>query len=108
MRKRRSARERERLFRLHGGRCHLCGQPIVPGEAFDLEHVIPYELTRDESDENVKPAHVHCHRGPGGKTADDIRGIRKADRARQKHQGLWPPPLRKLQSRGFQKRKASS
>jgi 5-methylcytosine-specific restriction protein A len=97
-RKHRSARERERLFLLHGGRCHLCGEKIRPPAAWELEHVIAWELTRDESDENVKPAHVACHKP---KTADDIRGIRKADRQRQKHNGAWPKSRRPLRSERF-------
>lgn len=98
-RKRRSARERERLFLLHGGRCYLCGVKIKAGEAWELEHRIPWELTRDESDENVLPAHVGCHKV---KSVDDIRGIRKADRQRLKHTGCWPKSRARIPSRGFQ------
>lgn len=96
-RKRRPARERERLFNAHDKTCYLCGQVIKPGEAWELEHVIPWELTRDESDDNVRPAHVACHKI---KTVEDVRGIRKADRIRQKHLGLWPKSKRPLRSRG--------
>ena len=103
MRKHRSARERERLFLLHGKRCYLCEQPIVTGEAFDLEHIVPWELTRDESDGNVKPAHVRCHKM---KTAKDIYAIRKADRQRQKHEGTWPKSRRPLRSRNSFERRA--
>ena len=52
-RKRRGGLERARLFNLHGGKCHLCGNKINVGEGWELEHVIAWELTRDESDENV-------------------------------------------------------
>lgn len=90
-RKRRSARERERLFNLHGQRCYICGEPIKTGEAFDLEHIVAWELTRDDSDDNVKPAHKACHKE---KTAVDICAIRKADRIRQKHLGLHKPKSR--------------
>lgn len=101
MRKRRSARERERLFNLHGRRCYICEVEIQPGEAFELEHVVAWELTRDESDDNVRPAHIACHKP---KSARDICAIRKADRVRQKYLGLWPKSPRPLRSRGFQKR----
>jgi 5-methylcytosine-specific restriction endonuclease McrA len=100
MRKHRSARERERLFLLHDKRCHLCSQPIQPGDAWQLEHVVPWELTRDEGDDNVRPAHTGCHKV---KTAADIRGIRKTDRQRQKHNGSWPKSRRPMRGRGFQK-----
>jgi 5-methylcytosine-specific restriction protein A len=97
-----SRKERVRLFDLHGGACHLCQQKIKVGEAWDLEHIVPWELTRDDSDDNVKPAHKSCHKV---KTADDVAAIRKADRIRAKHLGAWPKSKAKLQSRGFPKRK---
>jgi hypothetical protein len=62
---------------------------------------VPWELTRDESDGNCKPAHTACHKA---KTVTDVQGIRKADRIRRKHLGLWPKSPRPLRSRGFQKR----
>lgn len=95
-----SMRERVRLFELHGGRCHLCGQKIQVGEAYDLEHIVPWALTRDDSDDNVKPAHKSCHKI---KTADDTAAIRKADRIRAKHIGAWPKSKTPLRSRGFAK-----
>lgn len=86
MRKRFSSRERARIFELHARLCHICGQGIDPGQAWELEHVVPWELTRDDSDANVRPAHVKCHKR---KTMEDIGGIRKADRIRAKHEGTW-------------------
>lgn len=83
-----SRKERVRLFELHAGECHLCRQKIKVGEAWELEHIVPWELTRDDSDENVKPAHASCHKA---KTATDTRGIRKADRVKAKHIGVKKP-----------------
>lgn len=77
-----STKERVRLFQLNDGRCHICSEKIKIGEAYDLEHIVPWELTRDDSDDNVKPAHKACHKQ---KTAEDVRGIRKADRIKAKH-----------------------
>lgn len=93
-----SRKERVRLFDLHGGRCHLCNQKIQVGEAWELEHIVPWELTRDDSDDNVKPAHKFCHKE---KTADDIDAIRKADRIRAKHIGAWPKSKARIKNRGF-------
>lgn len=87
-RKKFSTRERVRIFELNKGCCHLCSQKIQVGEAWELEHVTPWELTRDDSDDNVKPAHKHCHKT---KTADDVRAIRKADRIKAKHLGIKKP-----------------
>lgn len=96
-----SRKERVRIFDLNGGSCHLCGQKIKVGEAWDLEHIVPWELTRDDSDENVKPAHKSCHKV---KTAEDVAVIRKADRIRAKNIGAWPKSRNKIQSRGFSKK----
>lgn len=98
-----SRTERVRIFDLNGGKCYLCDQKIQVGEAWDLEHVVPWELTRDDSDDNVRPAHKHCHKI---KTVSDIQAIRKADRIRAKHIGAWPKSKRPLKSRGFPKRNA--
>lgn len=93
-----SRTERVRIFDLHAGRCHLCKEKIQVGECWELEHVVPWELTRDDSDDNVKPAHASCHKA---KTVDDTRAIRKADRIRAKHIGAWPESKSKIRSRGF-------
>jgi 5-methylcytosine-specific restriction endonuclease McrA len=99
-RKHLSAKERVRLFELHKGICHICKQKIQVGEKWELEHLIPWELTRDDSDENVKPAHDHCHKP---KTKKDTQEIRKADRIRAKHLGCYPKSRARIQSRGFPK-----
>lgn len=95
-----SRTERVRLFDLNGGKCHLCSEKIMVGEAWDLEHLVPWALTRDDSDDNVKPAHKSCHKV---KTASDIAAITKADRVRAKFIGAWPESKAKLKSRGFAK-----
>lgn len=93
-----SRTERVRIFDLHAGKCHICDQKIQVGEAWDLEHVVPWILTRDDSDGNVKPAHQSCHKV---KTATDINAIRKADRVRAKFLGAWPKSKKPIKSRGF-------
>lgn len=95
-----SRTERVRIFDLNRGLCHLCQCKIQAGEAWDLEHLVPWALTRDDSDDNVKPAHKSCHKE---KTADDTAAIRKADRVRAKHIGAWPKSKAPLRSRGFAK-----
>lgn len=95
-----SRTERVRLFDLHGGACHICQEKIRVGEAWELEHIVAWELTRDDSDGNVKPAHKDCHKT---KTAIDVANIRKADRIRAKHIGAWPQSKSKIKSAGFRK-----
>lgn len=80
-----STKERARLFELHGGLCHICGGKIQPGQAWEIEHVLAFALSGDDSDENRKPAHTKCHKP---KTARDKGLIAKARRRHEKHMGF--------------------
>jgi 5-methylcytosine-specific restriction enzyme A len=81
-----STRERLRLFTLHGGICHFCERAIDgTRDRWEVSHVIPYELTRDESDANMQPAHYACHREHTAKV--DQPRIAKAKRVAAKHIG---------------------
>lgn len=80
-----SAKERAHLFQLHGGICHICKGKIQVGEAWEVEHVIPWEISRDDSDKNRKPAHEKCHREQ--KTPKDRKDIAKVKRQEAKHRG---------------------
>lgn len=92
-------KDRARIFAAAGGCCHICGGKISVGEAWEVEHVIPYALTQDDSDENLRPAHIKCH---SKKThGEDRPRISKAERQRAKHLGTWPKSRSPLQSRGF-------
>lgn len=93
-----SRRERGRLFLLNQGVCYLCEGRIGIGEAYDIEHVIPWEISRDDSDGNLKLAHVRCHRV---KTSDDRKDIAKVQRIEAKHNGTWPKTRSPLKSAGF-------
>ncbi len=93
-----SRKDRARLFQLYAGRCYLCDGAISVGEAWDIEHVIPWELTRDDSDDNLRLAHKKCHKA---KTAVDIRTIRKSDRQRDKHTGTFWKQKRPWPKRSF-------
>lgn len=95
-----SRTERVRIFDLNGGKCHICDLTIKAGEVWELEHIVPWELTRDDSDQNVKPAHYKCHKE---KTVVDIGGISKADRVRAKFIGAWPASKAKIRGGGFRK-----
>ena len=82
-----STSRKARIFEQHGGVCHLCGQKIDgTRERWDAEHIVPYALTRDDSDENLAPAHVDCHKA---KTRQDVTAIAKAKRVAAKHNGAF-------------------
>jgi CRISPR/Cas system Type II protein with McrA/HNH and RuvC-like nuclease domain len=69
---------RVRIFIKEEGRCYLCRDKIKIGELFEVEHVIPWALSQDDSDDNLKVAHTICHRQL--KTGDDVKRIAKAKR----------------------------
>jgi 5-methylcytosine-specific restriction endonuclease McrA len=87
-RRRMTPLRRARIFDTHGGVCHLCGLKIQIGEAWDVEHIVALALSDDDSDDNLAPAHVACHRP---KTSEDVARIAKAKRVRAKHIGAKAP-----------------
>lgn len=94
-----NAKDRARVFEANGGKCHLCGGHIQAGEAWEVEHRIPWALTQDDSDENLRPAHVKCHKI---KTHQEDRpAINRAKRREAKHKG-FARPAKTIQSPGFQ------
>lgn len=73
-----SKARRVRIFVKEDGRCYLCQEKIKIGQLFEVEHVIPWALSFDDSDDNLKVAHTVCHRTL--KTKDDVTRIAKAKR----------------------------
>lgn len=92
---RRRIPERERLaiFGKHEGRCHICGDKINSGQAWDVEHIIPLGLGGSDDQDNLAPAHVNCHKG---KTATDHGAIAKAKRMRKRQMGIRKEPRNPL------------
>ncbi len=92
-----SSRARAELFSWRGGVCHITGRKIGPGEKWDVEHIVAKSLFHEQDKhkadhwDNLAPALVQPHRGPGGKTASDRAKLSKSDRVRLKHLGLWKP-----------------
>ena len=85
-RRRMTPLRRARIFDTHGGICHLCGLKIAVGDPWDVEHVIALEISGDDGDDNLRPAHRQCH---AAKTAEDAGIIAKSRRVRAKHVGAW-------------------
>lgn len=95
-----TAKDRARIFAANGGVCHICGGAIAVGDAWEVEHLIAWALTQDDSDENLRPAHVKCHKI---KTHQEDRpAINRAKRREAKHKG-YARPQQRLQSAGFAK-----
>lgn len=82
--------DRQRLFALHGGLCHICGEPIDGvRQRWEIEHVIPRGMIGAEADTdaNMRPAHHRpCH---AAKTVMDIDVIAQAKRRQAKHIGAY-------------------
>jgi 5-methylcytosine-specific restriction protein A len=91
---------RARVFLTHGGKCHISGRTIRPGEAWELEHVKPLSMGGEHRERNLAPALIQPHRE---KTAQEAGVRAKADRIRLKNLGLWPKSRTPLRSRGFQR-----
>lgn len=89
-RRRLSTRERADLFAKHGGICHICNLPILPGQKWETSHVIPLGLDGPDIIENMAPAHKRpCHEFQTRVT--DIPAIARAKRTYAKHIGAYRP-----------------
>lgn len=101
-----SAKQRTAFLETHGAVCYWCKEPILPGQPWDIEHMMARELLHadDDPDGNWNLAPIHhlpCHKS---KTAADRKVIAKSNHVRKKH-GLDPvtkKPGVKIKSKGFQ------
>lgn len=79
-----STKQRAAIFLAGDGCCHLCGGKITPGQAWEVEHIIPLAMGGDDEGDNLRPAHAKCHRA---KTSEDLTAVAKAKRREAKHRG---------------------
>lgn len=104
MRRRLSQRDRVAMFQAAGGICHICGGRIHVGEAWECEHVIPLAQGGDDGGDNLRPAHVKCHRS---KTAKDATDTARAKRREAKFLGVTrqtSKPIPGSRASGYRKR----
>lgn len=78
-------RERVALFQAAGGICHICSGRIHVGEAWEVEHVVPLAQGGEDGGDNLRPAHVKCHKAKSAKDATDTA---RAKRREAKHLGV--------------------
>jgi 5-methylcytosine-specific restriction protein A len=93
-------RVRLRVFERYGGKCWISGRKIMPGDAWDLDHIKALINGGEHRESNLAPALRDKHRE---KTAEDVDEKSKVYRIRAKHTGTWPKSSRPLKSRGFEK-----
>lgn len=98
-------RVKARVFLAHGGRCYLSGRKIIPGDAWDAEHVVAIINGGENRESNLKPALRDKHKP---KTADDMAIKSKTARVRAKHLGIFPKSPFKIRGRGFETRRSPS
>lgn len=91
------ARVKLRIFQREGGKCHLSGRKIMPGDAYDFDHKVALCNGGTHSEDNLFPALRDKHRQ---KTASDVAIKAKTERMAKKHLGLMPTK-RPWPSRGF-------
>lgn len=75
-----SKKRRAMIFAAHGGICWLCKGKIGEDEPYDIDHMVAREISRDDSDDNLAPAHKECHRE---KSKADVKAIAKSNRIRR-------------------------
>ena len=81
-------RVRQRIFDRAGGKCHLTGRQIAPGEAWELEHITALILGGQHRESNLAPALVEPHKR---KTAAEMAIKAKIAAIRKKHLGITGP-----------------
>lgn len=89
-------RVRLRVFDRYDGVCYLSGRKIMPGEGWDLEHIVALCNGGEHRESNMAPALRSPHRE---KTAADVRQKSVDRRKRMKHLGI----SRKKRKMGYRK-----
>lgn len=86
-----------RIFERHKGICHISGRKIMPGDAFDYDHIIALvNWTGDghgNRESNIAPALRDKHKE---KTAADVAEKSRARKVKAKHIGLKPEAKHKI------------
>lgn len=82
---RRPAKQDMADWRYTCGFCHISGRKIMPGDKWDLDHLIPLHKGGEHRENNLAPAIAEAHRR---KSAAERRDKAKADRTRKKHIGI--------------------
>lgn len=78
-----------RVFEQHQGRCHISGRKIMPGDAWEADHVVALCNWTGEGhgnrESNLAPALRDKHKA---KTAEDVAVKAKARKVKSKHFGI--------------------
>ncbi len=78
-------RVRLRVFERFGGICQLTGRKIMPGDAWDLDHVRALAMGGEHRESNLVPVLKAAHRE---KTKQDVKDLAKARSVKARHIGI--------------------
>lgn len=78
-------RVRLRVFERHGGICAISGRKIMPGDAWQVDHIIALSRGGQHREANLQPVLDAPHKA---KTRDDVAVKAKIDRVRKAHLGI--------------------
>lgn len=93
---------KKRIWTRENGICKRCGLDVpMAGAGVEYDHYSQIAISCDDTDENVFPLHVDCHKA---KTAADATVRAKVERQRLKNIGEYPASPFKIRSAGFHKR----
>jgi 5-methylcytosine-specific restriction endonuclease McrA len=79
--------QRAIVFLAANGKCYICGEPIRE-KIWHCEHVIPLWKGGADDADNMRPAHVLCHKPKSRREA--------AERAKEKRRGKPKKPSRAI------------
>ena len=80
-------RVKVRVFERHEGKCYLSGRKIMPGDKWQVDHVIALINGGENRERNLAPVLDAPHKA---KTKEDVRIKSKVARVKAKHLGLKP------------------
>jgi hypothetical protein len=76
---------RIRIFDTAEGKCAICALPIQVAEKWHIDHAIPLWQGGLDTEDNMRPAHDHCHIE---KTMTEATMRAKETRVRARHLGI--------------------
>lgn len=78
-------RVRLRVFDRHGGICYLSGRKILPGDTWDIDHIVALINGGEHRERNLAPVLTEPHKA---KTKEDVKEKSTVRRKRMKHLGI--------------------
>lgn len=64
--------------------CYLCGQPILEGQRWNLDHVRPRSKGGKTTPDNLRPTHYDCNQAKADMSLKQYRQIQQTLKDKQK------------------------